>query len=80
MHVSRRREDTPMTGTVAPFRFGVVTPVMTNPATWRDELRRIADHGYSTLLMPDVPGWQPAPGPALAVFPLGIDLIARSIA
>jgi alkanesulfonate monooxygenase SsuD/methylene tetrahydromethanopterin reductase-like flavin-dependent oxidoreductase (luciferase family) len=30
-------------------------------------VRRIADHGYSTLLMPDVPSWQPAPGPALAV-------------
>jgi alkanesulfonate monooxygenase SsuD/methylene tetrahydromethanopterin reductase-like flavin-dependent oxidoreductase (luciferase family) len=40
---------------------------MTDPATWRDDVRRIADHGYSTLLMPDVPGWQPAPGPALAV-------------
>jgi len=34
---------------------------------WRDQLRRISDHGYSTVLMPDVPGWQPAPGPALAV-------------
>jgi alkanesulfonate monooxygenase SsuD/methylene tetrahydromethanopterin reductase-like flavin-dependent oxidoreductase (luciferase family) len=51
----------------APFRFGVVTPVLDSPARWRDEVRRIADHGYSTLLMPDVPGWQPAPGPALAV-------------
>jgi alkanesulfonate monooxygenase SsuD/methylene tetrahydromethanopterin reductase-like flavin-dependent oxidoreductase (luciferase family) len=30
-------------------------------------VRRIADHGYSTLLMPDVPQWQPAPGPTLAV-------------
>jgi alkanesulfonate monooxygenase SsuD/methylene tetrahydromethanopterin reductase-like flavin-dependent oxidoreductase (luciferase family) len=30
-------------------------------------VRRIADSGYSTLLMPDVPQWQPAPGPALAV-------------
>lgn len=30
-------------------------------------MRRIADYGYSTLLMPDVPHWQPAPGPALAV-------------
>ena len=27
---------------------------------------RIADSGYSTLLMPDVPQWQPAPGPTLA--------------
>lgn len=30
-------------------------------------MRRIADSGYSTLLMPDVPRWQPAPGPALAL-------------
>jgi alkanesulfonate monooxygenase SsuD/methylene tetrahydromethanopterin reductase-like flavin-dependent oxidoreductase (luciferase family) len=35
--------------------------------TWRDRVRRIADSGYSTLLMPDVPHWQPAPGPTLAV-------------
>jgi alkanesulfonate monooxygenase SsuD/methylene tetrahydromethanopterin reductase-like flavin-dependent oxidoreductase (luciferase family) len=28
-------------------------------------VRRIADSGYSTLLMPDVPRWQPAPGPTL---------------
>jgi len=56
-----------MTSSGAPFRFGVVTPVLDSPANWRDEVRRIADLGYSTLLMPDVPGWQPAPGPALAV-------------
>jgi alkanesulfonate monooxygenase SsuD/methylene tetrahydromethanopterin reductase-like flavin-dependent oxidoreductase (luciferase family) len=49
-----------------PFRFGVVAPV-TDVGTWRDEVCRIADLGYSTLLMPDVPGWQPAPGPTLAV-------------
>jgi alkanesulfonate monooxygenase SsuD/methylene tetrahydromethanopterin reductase-like flavin-dependent oxidoreductase (luciferase family) len=30
-------------------------------------VRRVADSGYSTLLMPDVPQWQPAPGPTLAV-------------
>jgi len=30
-------------------------------------VRRIADSGYSTLLMPDVPQWQPAPAPTLAV-------------
>jgi alkanesulfonate monooxygenase SsuD/methylene tetrahydromethanopterin reductase-like flavin-dependent oxidoreductase (luciferase family) len=30
-------------------------------------LRRIAGVGYSTVLMPDVPNWQPAPGPALAL-------------
>jgi len=48
------------------FRFGVVAPVLTDMATWRDQVRRIADLGYSTVLMPDVPGWQPAPGPTLA--------------
>ena len=50
-----------------PFRFGVVAPVRTDVATWRDQVRRIADSGFSTLLMPDVSQWQPAPGPTLAV-------------
>ena len=50
-----------------PFRFGVVAPLTTDFPTWRDRVRRIADSGYSTLLMPDVPQWQPAPGPALAL-------------
>lgn len=49
-----------------PFRFGVVAPLTTDLPTWRDRVRRIADSGYSTLLMPDVPQWQPAPGPTLA--------------
>jgi alkanesulfonate monooxygenase SsuD/methylene tetrahydromethanopterin reductase-like flavin-dependent oxidoreductase (luciferase family) len=49
-----------------PFRFGVVAPLATDLRTWRDRVRRIADSGYSTLLMPDVPQWQPAPGPTLA--------------
>src|SRR5215468_2525551 len=49
-----------------PFRFGVVAPLRTDLPTWRDRVRRIADAGYSTLLMPDVPHWQPAPGPTLA--------------
>jgi len=49
-----------------PFRFGVVAPLRTDLPTWRDRVRRIADAGYSTLLMPDVPQWQPAPGPTLA--------------
>ena len=40
---------------------------MTDLPTWRARVRRIADAGYSTLLMPDVPHWQPAPGPTLAV-------------
>ena len=56
-----------MTSDSPTFRFGVVTPISDGPARWRDEVRRIADLGYSTVLMPDVPGWQPAPGPALAV-------------
>jgi len=50
-----------------PFRFGVVAPITTDLRTWRARVRRIADSGYSTLLMPDVPQWQPAPGPTLAV-------------
>lgn len=54
-------------GRVRPFRFGVVAPVQSDLAAWRDQVRRIADSGYSTLLMPDVQQWQPAPGPALAV-------------
>ena len=49
-----------------PFRFGVVAPITNDLRTWRDEVRRIADNGYSTLLMPDVPQWQPAPVPTLA--------------
>lgn len=49
-----------------PFRFGVVAPLMTDLATWRDRVRRIADSGYSTLLVPDYPRTQPAPGPMLA--------------
>jgi alkanesulfonate monooxygenase SsuD/methylene tetrahydromethanopterin reductase-like flavin-dependent oxidoreductase (luciferase family) len=50
-----------------PFRFGVLASLRTDLPTWRESVRRIADSGYSTLLMPDVPQWQPAPGPALAV-------------
>lgn len=50
-----------------PLRFGAVVPITTDLPTWRDQLRRVADSGYSTILMPDVPQWQPAPGPALAV-------------
>jgi alkanesulfonate monooxygenase SsuD/methylene tetrahydromethanopterin reductase-like flavin-dependent oxidoreductase (luciferase family) len=47
---------------------------MTDLRTWRDRVRRIADWGYSTLLMPDVPHWQPAPGPTLAVAAAHADL------
>ena len=50
-----------------PFRFGVVAPIRTDLPSWRDRVRRIADSGYSTLLMPDVPSWQPAPAPTLAM-------------
>ena len=61
-----------MTDTKAPdgarsFRFGVVAPLRTDLPAWRDQVRRIADIGFSTLLMPDVQQWQPAPGPTLAV-------------
>ena len=52
---------------IRPLRFGVVAPITTDLPTWRDQLRGLADSGYSTILMPDVPQWQPAPGPALAV-------------
>jgi alkanesulfonate monooxygenase SsuD/methylene tetrahydromethanopterin reductase-like flavin-dependent oxidoreductase (luciferase family) len=53
------------TGATRAFRFGVVAPLTTDLVTWRDRVRRIADSGYSTVLMPDVPQWQPAPGPTL---------------
>ena len=58
---------TAATRTARPFRFGVVAPVRSDLPTWQDQVRRIADSGYSTLLMPDVPRMQPAPGPVLAV-------------
>jgi alkanesulfonate monooxygenase SsuD/methylene tetrahydromethanopterin reductase-like flavin-dependent oxidoreductase (luciferase family) len=57
-----------------PFRFGAVAPIQTEASTWRDRVRRIADSGYSTLLMPDVPQWQPAPGPTLAFAAALVDL------
>jgi alkanesulfonate monooxygenase SsuD/methylene tetrahydromethanopterin reductase-like flavin-dependent oxidoreductase (luciferase family) len=58
--------DTTTTTQVRPLRFGVVAPFMNDLPSWRDQVGRIADMGYSTLLMPDVPQWQPAPRPALA--------------
>jgi alkanesulfonate monooxygenase SsuD/methylene tetrahydromethanopterin reductase-like flavin-dependent oxidoreductase (luciferase family) len=61
-------------GTPRPFRFGVVMPVMTDQPTWQDRVRRIADNGYSTLLVPDVPRWQPAPGLMLAAAAMLTDL------
>jgi alkanesulfonate monooxygenase SsuD/methylene tetrahydromethanopterin reductase-like flavin-dependent oxidoreductase (luciferase family) len=59
--------DNQAAGGTRPFRFGVVAPLRADVATWRDQVRRIADSGFSTLLMPDVQQWQPAPGPTLAV-------------
>ena len=59
--------DSTAAGGTRPFRFGVVAPLTADLSTWRDRVHRIADSGYSTLLMPDVPPWQPAPGPTLAV-------------
>lgn len=55
------------TGEARSLRFGVVAPIRTDLPAWRDQVRRIADNGYSTLLMPDVQHWQPAPGPTLGV-------------
>jgi alkanesulfonate monooxygenase SsuD/methylene tetrahydromethanopterin reductase-like flavin-dependent oxidoreductase (luciferase family) len=55
-----------MSETTRPLRFGVVAPITADLATWRDRVRRIADSGYSTLLMPDVPTWQPSLAPTLA--------------
>ena len=49
-----------------PLRFGVVAPFSTDLPTWLAQVRRIDDSGYSTLLMPDFPLLQPAPGPTLA--------------
>ncbi|HZX03239.1 LLM class flavin-dependent oxidoreductase [Kribbella sp.] len=49
-----------------PFRFGVVAPIGSDLPAWRDRVRRVAGLGYSTVLMPDVPTWQPALAPTLA--------------
>ncbi|MBB5912319.1 alkanesulfonate monooxygenase SsuD/methylene tetrahydromethanopterin reductase-like flavin-dependent oxidoreductase (luciferase family) [Nocardia transvalensis] len=57
-----------------PFRFGVVAPLMTDLPPWRDHARRIADNGYSTLLVPDFPLTQPAPAPMLATIAATTDL------
>src|SRR3954465_1830244 len=59
--------DNEATGGARSFRFGVVAPLRTDLPSWRDQVRRIAESGFSTLLMPDVQQWQPAPGPTLAV-------------
>lgn len=49
-----------------PFRFGAVVPVSGDMAAWCDDVRRVADAGFDTVLVPDVPQWQPAPAPLLA--------------
>ena len=54
-------------GQTRPFRFGIVAPLLSDLPTWREQVRRIADHGYSTVLMPDFPQLQPSPAAALAV-------------
>src|SRR5690349_3119034 len=54
-------------GPTRPFRFGIVAPLLSDVATWREQVRRIADQGYSTVLMPDFPQLQPSPAAALAV-------------
>jgi alkanesulfonate monooxygenase SsuD/methylene tetrahydromethanopterin reductase-like flavin-dependent oxidoreductase (luciferase family) len=54
-------------GDARAFRFGVVAPVLPDVRTWREQVCRIADHGYSTVLMPDFPQLQPSPAVALAV-------------
>jgi alkanesulfonate monooxygenase SsuD/methylene tetrahydromethanopterin reductase-like flavin-dependent oxidoreductase (luciferase family) len=54
-------------GEARAFRFGIVAPFLSDLPTWREQVRRIADHGYSTVLMPDFPQLQPSPAPALAV-------------
>src|SRR5687767_94319 len=66
--------DPKTTGGVRPFRFGITVPISTDLPTWRNRVRRFADSGYSTLLMPDVPRWQPAPGPTLALAAAVTDL------
>src|ERR1700747_1714452 len=59
--------DSTATGGTRLLRFGVVAPLTTDLPTWRDRGRRIADSAYRRLLSPEVPQWQPAPGPPLAV-------------
>ncbi len=54
-------------GAARAFRFGIVAPLLSDLKTWREQVHRIADHGYSTVLMPDFPKLQPSPAPALAV-------------
>lgn len=49
-----------------PFRFGVVATPRFDGTRWTDDVRRYAEQGYTSVLMPD--GMQlPAPLPALAM-------------
>ena len=54
-------------GDARAFRFGIVAPVLAEVPAWREQVRRIAGQGYSTVLMPDFPQLQPSPAVALAV-------------
>jgi alkanesulfonate monooxygenase SsuD/methylene tetrahydromethanopterin reductase-like flavin-dependent oxidoreductase (luciferase family) len=55
-----------MTKAHRPFRFGVVGTPHGGAAAWRGLVARVADRGYTSLLMPD--GMQlPAPFPSLAM-------------
>src|SRR5437764_5994974 len=63
----RAMTDSKPDGVTRPFRFGVTVPITTDVPTWRDRIRRFADSGYSTLLMPDFPQLQPSPGPTLVL-------------
>src|SRR3954470_22875997 len=54
-------------GEARAFRFGIVAPFLSDLPTWREQVRRFADSGYSTVLMPDFPQLQPSPGATLAL-------------
>lgn len=63
-----------MSTSTRPFRFGVVCPLTAGLAEWRERVRRVADQGYSTLLVPDVPEWQLAPAPMLSLAAALVDV------
>lgn len=50
-----------------PFRFGVQLSRADSAAAWRDLVRRVEDHGYSSVSLPDHFGDQLAPMVAMAV-------------
>lgn len=51
---------------VRPFRFIAPMPRFDSPATWRDEIRRIEDLGFSTVAVAEhIAGWQMEPVVAL---------------